>query len=100
MIDLQYYSPEELLENELFDYEIFDAEILEAYKKTSWEVMAEMVNDDQHFFRRYALTNKEEFFAVAVENFFERPLKFNAALPELYSILVKLMKQDPAHLAS
>ena len=88
------------LENELFDYEIFDAEILEAYKIISWEVMTEMVNDDQHFFRRYALTNKEEFFAVAVENFFERPSDFKTALPQLYYILAKLLKQDPAELAS
>ena len=88
------------LENELFDYEIFDPEALEAYKIISWQVMAEMVNDDQHFLRRYALTNKEEFFAVAVENFFERPSAFKTALPELYSILAKLLKQDPAVLAS
>ena len=59
-----------------------------------------MVNDDQHFLRKYALTNKEEFFAVAVENFFERPAAFKTALPELYSILAKLLKQDPTVLAS
>jgi Mlc titration factor MtfA (ptsG expression regulator) len=88
------------LENELFDYEIFDPAALEIYKAYSWQVMAEMVNQDQHFFRSYALTNKEEFFAVAVENFFERPAAFKTALPELYSILANLLKQDPAVLAS
>lgn len=88
------------LENELFEYDIFEPEVLAAYKTISWQVMAEMVNDNQHFLRRYALTNKEEFFAVSVENFFERPAAFKTALPELYSILAKLLKQDPSVLAS
>lgn len=88
------------LENELFDYEIFDAETLEEYKAIAYKVMLEMTENEQHFLREYALTNKEEFFAVAIENFFERPLRFKAALPELYSILAKLMKQDPAVLES
>lgn len=87
------------LENNIFDYEIFEAEALEAY-----EVMAAVTKADiqasgqEHFFRRYALTNEEEFFAVAVENFFERPTQFNAALPDLYVTLVNLFKQDPINL--
>ncbi|HEY3429576.1 MAG TPA: zinc-dependent peptidase [Cyclobacteriaceae bacterium] len=88
------------LENEIFDYEIFDPEALEQYKVIARNVTDEMWGDENHFLRRYALTNKEEFFAVAVENFFERPNKFKAALPELYSILAKLMNQDPAVLES
>lgn len=87
------------LENKIFDYEIFDAEALETY-----EVMAALTKADmqasahEHFFRRYALTNEEEFFAVAVENFFERPVQFSAALPDLYVTLVTLFKQDPIKL--
>ena len=88
------------LENELFDYEIFDADALDQYKKIAKTVGEEMMDNENHFLRKYALTNKEEFFAVAVENFFERPNKFKAALPELYSILAVLMKQDPAVLES
>jgi MtfA peptidase len=88
------------LENELFEYEIFDEETLQIYKAASVRVMREMQGDDNHFLRRYALTNKEEFFAVSVENFFERPQKFKAALPELYSILARLLNQDPAVLTS
>lgn len=84
------------LENELFDYEIFNEEALRDYKIMAGNLMHEMADNEEHFLRRYALTNKEEFFAVAVENFFERPLKFKAALPELYSILARLMNQDPA----
>lgn len=46
-------------------------------------------------FRPYACTNNQEFFSVAVENFFERPSRFHEELPELYAILVSLLKQDP-----
>ena len=88
------------LENELFDYDIFDEEALQIYKAASAQVMREMADNDQHFLRKYARTNKEEFFAVSVENFFERPAAFKTALPELYSILAKLLKQDPTVLAS
>jgi Mlc titration factor MtfA (ptsG expression regulator) len=84
------------LENELFDYDIFDEEALRAYKVASMQVMYDMQENEEHFLRRYALANKEEFFAVAVENFFERPEKFQSALPELYSILARLLNQDPA----
>lgn len=48
------------------------------------------------FFRDYAGTNEAEFFAVAVEYFFEQPLEFRDALPEHYTVLVSLLKQDPA----
>lgn len=50
---------------------------------------------DIYFFRPYACTNVHEFFSVAVENFFERPQQFKMELPELYTIMVKLLKQDP-----
>jgi MtfA peptidase len=40
--------------------------------------------------------NEHEFFAVAVENFFERPQEFKNAIPELYAILIKLLNQDPS----
>ncbi len=37
--------------------------------------------------RKYAGTNEAEFFAVAVETFFERPGALRRATPELYAIL-------------
>lgn len=87
------------LENKIFDYEIFEAEALEAYEVMAAVTKADMqASGHEHFFRRYALTNEEEFFAVAVENFFERPVQFHAALPDLYVTLVALFKQDPIKL--
>ncbi|MEO8587777.1 MAG: zinc-dependent peptidase [Flavobacteriales bacterium] len=52
------------------------------------------------FFRDYAGTNDAEFFAVAVEYLFERPLEFRDARPELYAHLCGLLKQDPATVLS
>ncbi|WP_072159119.1 zinc-dependent peptidase [Persicobacter sp. CCB-QB2] len=47
------------------------------------------------FFRPYAGTNDDEFFACAIEEFFERPHQFYAHTPELYDMMCKLLKQDP-----
>lgn len=45
--------------------------------------------------RRYAATDPAEFFAVAVENFFDRPHVLERRHPELYEVLVTLFNQDP-----
>ena len=50
------------------------------------------------FLDKNAAENKEEFFAVSVESFFERPLEFKSELPELYMCLVALLNQDPISL--
>lgn len=49
-------------------------------------------------FRSYAGTNQAEFFAVAVEYFFEQPKVFRNDLPELYTTLSRMLRQDPAAL--
>jgi Mlc titration factor MtfA (ptsG expression regulator) len=46
------------------------------------------------FLGNYAATNYEEFWAVCVENFFERPAPFKALMPELYDAMCKLLNQD------
>lgn len=51
--------------------------------------------DRGKLFRDYAFTNYHEFFAVAVENFFEKPKEFQQLKPELYAVLVYLLRQDP-----
>jgi Mlc titration factor MtfA (ptsG expression regulator) len=44
----------------------------------------------------YAATNPAEFFAVATELFFERPLAMRAQHPALYAQLAEFYHQDPA----
>jgi hypothetical protein len=46
------------------------------------------------FLGRYAATRYEEFWAVCVENFFERPTSFKIQLPELYAAMCVLLNQD------
>jgi Mlc titration factor MtfA (ptsG expression regulator) len=46
--------------------------------------------------RSYAATNEAEFFAVATEAFFERPVQLRDKHPELYRLLKETYGQDPA----
>lgn len=43
----------------------------------------------------YGATNEREFFAVATETFFEKPLPLSRKLPELYDLLRDYYRQDP-----
>lgn len=47
------------------------------------------------YFRAYAQTNKMEFFAVAVEHFFETPETFQKELPAVYKHFVTFLNLDP-----
>jgi len=49
----------------------------------------------KQIFRRYATYNEQEFFAVAMENFFEKPENFKEELPNLYLIMSAMLNQDP-----
>lgn len=66
----------------------------------AWNRIAEREYDNiragkPSFIRSYAGTNRQEFFAVCIEQFFEQPQGFYDALPELYKAMARLMKQDP-----
>jgi Mlc titration factor MtfA (ptsG expression regulator) len=54
-----------------------------------------IVKGEASFFRQYASSNDHEFFAVAIENFFERPLEFSDFHPQMYTSLARLLNQDP-----
>jgi hypothetical protein len=45
--------------------------------------------------RRYAATNPAEFFAVAAENFFDRPQQLYDRHPELFEALTAFFNLDP-----
>ncbi len=51
---------------------------------------------ESRLFRRYAGTNEAEFFACAVEYFFECTTDFRKKMPAEYDALCRLLKQDPA----
>jgi Mlc titration factor MtfA (ptsG expression regulator) len=48
----------------------------------------------------YAATNYHEFWAVAVEIFFESPVQFRHELPELYEAMATVLNQDPLNFIS
>jgi hypothetical protein len=49
-----------------------------------------------HLLSPYAATNPAEFFAVATEVFFGRPLDMQVLKPALYEVLANFYRQDPA----
>ncbi len=87
---------ENLIEND--EYEFLPPAVWEQWRQQANAYRARM-DSATDFFRAYAATNDQEFFAIAVENFFERPKAFKKNVPELYNTLVLLLKQDPARSA-
>ena len=63
--------------------------------RLSRQEMEVIKSNDSHLFRKYAGTNIFEFFAIAVEYFFEVPEELKNELPNLYQYLTLLLKQDP-----
>jgi len=67
----------------------------ENYLVDNFEVLRK---ESDTFLREYHNANHNEFFAVAVEAFFERPQDFQKHLPEIFDKLAYLLNQDPTNL--
>lgn len=72
-----------------------DEKLLAEYHNLSQDVIKKIQNGQEQFFRKYAASNDEEFFAVSIECFFEKPADFLENHPKLYHTLASLLKQDP-----
>jgi Mlc titration factor MtfA (ptsG expression regulator) len=59
-------------------------------------LLADLARRRKTLLDRYGGTNPAEFFAVATETFFERPVTLRRRHPELYEQLALFYKQDPA----
>lgn len=72
-------------------------DVLFASRMEYWEQMVDKKFNEfteiTTFLRPYGLTNKEEFFAVCVEAFFENPENFKKELPEIFQLLMFLLNQ-------
>ena len=75
-----------------------DRRALQSWEALATEEIMRMRNQEAGFFRDYAATDHAEFFAVAVENFFERPEDFHTYDPKLYRLMCILLNQDPRKL--
>lgn len=64
------------------------------FSKTGRAVFRRLQAGEITLLGTYAATNYHEFWAVCVENFFERPHSFKIQLPELYDALCNLLNQD------
>src|SRR5207253_2636591 len=60
---------------------------------------ADVAADRDSVLDGYGATNPAEFFAVATETFFEKPVQLERDHPELYAQLRQFYGQDPARRA-
>lgn len=83
---------ENCIRNHEFDF--LPSAALNAWDQAANEEI-EKIRSGGSFFRLYGSTDAYEFFAVAVENFFERPKELNDYSPKLYSLLSEILNQNP-----
>ncbi len=84
---------ENIIRNE--EYHFFDETLLGRLDAFAKGYCDGSNSPNEDFFREYASTNVHEFFAVAIENIFERSVELKKRFPDLYDVLVKLLNQDP-----
>lgn len=66
------------------------------YKRIAKPIEKSIKSGANTFFRKYGGTNEMEFFAVALESFFEQSILFRKKQPKLYKVLCILLNQDPS----
>jgi MtfA peptidase len=55
----------------------------------------EAIKENESDLNPYGATNEAEFFAVAAEYFFERPVLLKQKNPELYDVMERIFRQQP-----
>lgn len=68
----------------------------QVFSKEFEELQQQALHQQQSLMDHYGATNPAEFFAVATETFFERPLQMHRNHEELYRELVDFYRVDPA----
>ena len=81
-----------MLDND--EYNFIDRDTMYSFEQLARKEIRKIENDEKSFFRSYGAANKEEFFSVAVECFFEMPKEFQSYNPELYRVLSSILKLD------
>lgn len=84
------------LENKIYndEYDFLNPQILTRWNNLVKQEIADYKNGKEPIFRKYGYTNSSEFFAVAVEHFFEKPKYFLEKSPQIFETLVLLLNQD------
>jgi MtfA peptidase len=65
------------------------------FSEVARPIFNEMQNGKANLLNEYAAANYNEFWAVAVETFFEKPLHMKLDMPGLYEAICNLLNQDP-----
>ena len=84
---------ENLMEYKEFDF--IDSKALQDFYEIAKLEIARIKKGGISIFRKYSITNLQEFFSVAVEIFFERPEEYQITNPLLFDLLKKILKIDP-----
>lgn len=73
---------------------LIDKTIMQAWLKLMHQEIKDIKNNDSDI-NSYGTTNEAEFFAVASEYFFERPLLLEQKHPELFAMMTRIFHQSP-----
>lgn len=77
------------------EYGFMDSNDIREWQTLAAAEIEKIISPEESFFRAYGGVNQAEFFAVAVENYFERPKEFQKYNDKLYRTMCRLLKQDP-----
>ena len=69
------------------------------FSKVARPIFTAMQGGARNLLGEYAATNYHEFWAVAIEVFFENAVQFRHELPELYEAMIRVLNQDPLSFA-
>lgn len=83
---------ENIIENG--DHHFFDITEYTKWLNLATIEIANLRNGNNSIFRQYASVNEDEFFAVCMEVYFERPHQLFEYKPELYKVISNLLRQD------
>jgi len=86
------------LENQIHynsESNFFNPAVWVRYSKIAAVEIEKILNNEKTIFRSTAANNEHEFFAVALEVFFEKSAELKIYNESLYQSLVYLLKQDP-----
>ena len=84
---------EDAIRNEEFDF--FSTKMIHELHKEFQQKQSAIAAGNHPILRKYAGTNFDEFFAVCIEYFFERPQELYEAEGGIYTILRFMLKQSP-----
>ena len=73
----------------------FFTQYIDYWLAISEEEKLRLKEEEETFLRKYGGTNDHEFFAVAVEHFFESPEDFRRELPDIFNHLCVLLNLNP-----